>query len=432
MGRRCSPSWKRARRPADNEPMDALASDSVMSKFHALADVRRQGDQVSLASLAQVGDVARYWSGNIAQFMPTALLPRRVPAMPLREMPDERIGRLNASTALGELALDDYLGHPEGRTQGFIVVHKGCVAYEAYPGMRAEDPHLWASNAKPMAGLLIELLIDDGCIDEQTPMGHYVAEFRDTAWADISVRDVLDMTPGLDTEENDTTRADPGSLAMRAFRAEFGETDPATGEVQKLLDVLRSARRVRAPGLQFEYGSPVTQALVLLAEAVTGRSWAELFDERVWSAMGADGELQIHLSPDRIALVHGLVSSRLRDMARFGLLYTPSWHCTATRCVVSPGMLARIRTGLRSHTFFMRGYDGAVFTERVDAPIVCNSRQWDAVFGDGDLLKTGFMGQCLYVSPLRDLVICGVSTNPDNGASLLRYLRPLATSGLFD
>ncbi len=405
--------------------------DPAMSQFHALADVRRQGDQVSVASLAQVGDAARYWSGNIAQFMPTALLPRRAQAMPLAESPDARIGQVRVATALGDLALDDYLAHPQGRTQGFIVLSKGCVAYEAYPGMRAEDPHLWASNAKPMAGLLIELLIDDGHIDEQTSVCHYIAEFRDTAWAGISVRNVLDMTPGLDTEENDSTRADPGSLAMRAFFAEFNEPDPATGRVPKLLDVLRSARRVRAPGLQFEYGSPVTQVLVLLAEAVAGRCWAELFDERVWSAVGADGEMQIHLSPDRIALAHGVVSSRLRDMARFGLLYTPSWHRTATRRVVTPGILQRIRTGLRTHEFFMRGYDGPVFTERVAAPIVCNSRQWDAVFADGDLLKTGFMGQCLYVSPDRDLVICGFSTNPDNGASLLRYLRPLATSGLF-
>lgn len=403
-----------------------------MSPFHLLADVRRQGDQVSLASLVQAGDAARYWNGHIAQFMPTALLPRRTRAMPLAEAPDERIGRVRAATAFGDLALDDYLGHPEGRTQGFIVLSKGCVAYESYPGMRAEDPHLWASNAKPMAGLLIELLIDDGCIDEQTPIGHYIAELRDTAWAEISVRDVLDMTPGLDTEENDTTRADRGSLAMRAFYAEFNAPDPATGHVPSLLDVLRSARRVRAPGLQFEYGSPVTQALVLLAEAVSGNCWADLFDERVWSAVGADGEMQIHLSPDRIALAHGVVSSRLRDMARFGLLYTPSWHCTATRRVVTPGILQRIRTGLRSQEFFMRGYDGPVFTERVGAPIACNSRQWDAVFSDGDLLKTGFMGQCLYISPDRDLVICGFSTNPDNGASLLRYLRPLATSGLFD
>ncbi len=133
----------------------------------------------------------------------------------------------------------------------------------------------------------------------------------------------MDMTPGMDCEENEVTRADPSSNAIRAFLAEFNT--PHNGKVETLLEVLQSSRRVGTPGEKFEYGSPCTQVLVYLAEAVSGQSWSELFRRNVWSHLRPDGSLQVHLSPDGVALAHGVVSSRLRDMARFGMLYTPSW-----------------------------------------------------------------------------------------------------------
>ena len=62
--------------------------------------------------------------------------------------------------------------------------------------------------------------------------------------------------------------------------------------------------------------------------------------------------------------------------------------------------------------------------------MISNSRQWDAVWPDGDFWKAGIQTQAFYVSPDRDLVIAFFSTNvPDD--SLHRYLRPIATSGLF-
>jgi len=66
-----------------------------------------------------------------------------------------------------------------------------------------------------------------------------------------------------------------------------------------------------------------------------------------------------------------------------------------------------------------------------DDTMISNSRMWDAVWPDGDIWKSGLMAKGLYVSPDRDLVIAYFSVNePD--ATIHRYLRPLATSGLFD
>ena len=55
-----------------------------------------------------------------------------------------------------------------------------------------------------------------------------------------------------------------------------------------------------------------------------------------------------------------------------------------------------------------------------------NHYQWDAVFADGDIYKSGTFGQGLYVSPARDLVIVWFSTTLQT--ELTHYARLIAKS----
>ncbi len=395
-----------------------------------LAEARNLEGRSTVASLLKGEDEALYWTTHVANSMPTAILPRVLPTKMLERNIEPGVGRVKAETFLGELELEEFLVDSRSFAQGIVVVHKGEVVYEKYPGMRPEQSHLWASNAKPLSSLLIDLLIDEGLIDQEQTFGHYVPDFRGTAWENIRIIDILDMTPGLDTEEDSQTRQDPDSIAIRTFLAEFNEPYARAGRVETLREILKDARKTREPGTSFDYGSPVTQALVLLTEEVTQKKWADSFQEKVWSRMYVEGSLQVHLAPDGTAAVHGLVSSRLRDMARFGLLYTPSWSQVAQEQIVTPQILDRIRDGVRGEDFYLAGYDGPIFTRRLNDRIMGNSRQWDAIFEDGDFFKGGLMGQGLYVSPDRDLVIAFFSTSIEGG-DLTSYMRPLAKSGLF-
>lgn len=388
----------------------------------------RLRSQVSVPKLLECGDVAHWWCTHISECMPTAMIHSPHSSAELEVEPINGIFDIEAQTDIGKLPLRDYLTHPQSGARAFLVVKGGKIAAESYPDLRPEEPHLWASCAKPAAALMIEHLIDAELIDETQGIGVYIPALRDTDWHSVTVRDVMDMTPGMDCEENDTTRADPSSNAIRAYLAEFNM--PFDGKVETLLEVLQSSRRVSTPGEKFEYGSPCTQVLVFLAEAVSGKPWVELFRQNVWSHVTADGPLQMHLTPDGVALAHGVVSSRLRDMARFGMLYTPSWNKVATQKIVSEDVIARIRNGVRDKAFFMNGYDGPVFADRFgDDTMLGNARQWDCIWPDGDIFKSGFMDQGLYVSPDRDLVIVYFSTTPT--MQMARYLRPIATSDLF-
>lgn len=400
---------------------------NVQIGFYSDEETARLRSQVSVGKLLECGDVARWWCTHIAECMPTAVIQSPRPPVALPAAPVPEILQIEAESELGRMTLAEFLAHPDSGARGFVVARRGEILCEEYPGMRPDEPHLWASCAKPTAGLMIEMLIEDGLIGDDALIGDHLPSLRGTDWHDVTVRDAMDMTPGMDSEENNETRANPDSIAIRAFLAEFGT--PFRGRQETLLNVLQESRRIRPAGELFEYGSPCTQVLVLLAEAVSGRPWAELFRDRVWRHLGAEAPLLAHQSPDGVALAHGVISSRLRDMVRFGMLFTPSATAVADRPVVSPDTLARIRGDVRGGDFFAKGYDGPVFHDLLGVTdMIGNSRQWDCIWPDGDMFKGGFMSQGLYVSPDRDFVIAYFSTSPSG--SLARYLRPIATSPL--
>ncbi|WP_204115709.1 serine hydrolase domain-containing protein [Shimia biformata] len=384
-----------------------------------------------MPSLLTGGDASVWFSQRTSEVLYTAQLPVQVPHMPLERDIMPEIGEIKAQTKfLGEMTLNEWLAHPQSYAKGIVVVHKGKVVFEEYPGLNPWESHLWMSSAKPTTSLVIDHLIDQGLLDQEQTVGEIMPDWASTEWNDIKLIDILDMTPGMNTEENDETRADPHSIAIRVFNAEFGFQYNKRNET--VPEILKGAKSVAPAGTKLEYGSPTTEMLVLIAEAVSGKRWSDLFNDLVWSKVGADGTLNMHLSPFGTAGAHGLVTSRLSDLARFGMLYTPSWDKTATEKVVSDDMIARIRDGVRGKEFYTAGFDGPVFADRLgDDTMISNSRQWDAVWPDGDFWKAGLQSQALYVSPDKDLVIAFFSTNvPDD--SFHRFLRPIATSGLFE
>lgn len=384
----------------------------------------------------EVGDIvvtterALWYHRYASQVSKTAILVRRQPVMELPYARFPGIGEISADTTLGTMSLDAFLTNPESYAQGFVVVHKGRIAYESYPGMHALDPHFTASVAKIFASLAVDQLIDDGLIDVNKTLGTYIPEFVDSQWEDVSVLDTLDMTVGLNVSEYDRTSSD--SIISRLMAAELG-TPTDSGELETMLGVMLDAEPFEdygAAGETYVYSSTVTQALVFLVEAVSGQSWSDFFDDRVWSHMGVEGPLQVHLSPDGMAIVHGPMSMNLRDLARVGMLYTPSWPLISTVRAVSPDALARIQDTARTEEFYLAG-DGPAFRARLgDETVVTAAHQWDAIWEDGDFFKAGLNTQGLYVSPDRDLVIAYFSTEPTQ--QLQKYLRPLVTSGLFD
>jgi CubicO group peptidase (beta-lactamase class C family) len=372
----------------------------------------------------KAGDVSLFAFLNFTEVQHTATIRRSGPVAELKKAPNSGIGKIRAKTDQGDLSLDEYLANPRSRAQAMVVVHRGRIVYEQYPGMREQDNHVWMSCSKTLASHVIGLMEEEGKIDVQRPVDFYLPQFRDTAWAGTKVIDVLDMATGLDIEESADSRSGADSALVRMTLAGSGFS--FNGKVERIVDVLRSVKRLKPPGDAFDYSSVATSMLTTLAETVQKRRWAEILQSRVWSKLYAEGDLQMGLGPDGFALSHGYAISRLRDMARYGMLYTPSWNKVAHEPLVSQTYLKKIQTGGRTD-LYLRGAKGRLMAGSFggDAP-VANSYQWDAVFADGDIFKSGLMGQGLYVSPGKDVVIAWFSTA--QRTDLSQYTRAIVKS----
>lgn len=365
--------------------------------------------------ILRTGDASLYMFLNVSEFYPSTLVPRGGPTAELGQAPNPTIG---ATRVPGTAApsLDEYLAGPASCAQGMIVVHRGKVTFERYPGMRADDAHVTMSVAKTMPALVVALLEEQGLVDARQTVGSYVPALAGTAWHEVRVIDVLNMASGVDVLETERTRDDVRSTFGRFLRAVLNVPGPE-GRVERHNEIVRAAAKVREPGQIYEYSSINTQVLVLLAEAVQRRPWAEVFRERVWSHLYAEGDAQVLVTPDGTAMPFGFMAMRLRDLARYGMLYTPSWDRAARQRVVTAGTLRRIRAGATDERRPMSP-EGKV---RVDS-----SRHWDCVYADGSLFKGGLHGQGLYVSPAKDVVIAWFSTSPSS--NLLEYGLEIAKS----
>ena len=239
---------------------------------------------------------------------------------------------------------------------------------------------------------VVRLLAEEGKIDIEKPIDSYMPALRDTEWNGTRVIDVLDMASGMDIIETQVNRENPRSVITRYNLAVTGEPN-AEGKRESQFEVIRSAKRISSAGKAFDYSSLNTTMLALLAEVVENKRWHDIFQERVWSKMTVEGDMQVAIAPDSTPQPHGFIASRLPDMARYGLLYTASWKKAARKRIVSEDYIRQIQTGGRKE-IFLKGELGNRLTSGFfpASPPSSNHWQWDAVWADGDFYKGGVYG----------------------------------------
>jgi CubicO group peptidase (beta-lactamase class C family) len=359
------------------------------------------------------GDHALYYNLRMSEFLPTAVAASAGPVKELEVALDPGVGQVRFATKEGRMTLDQYVVHPHHRVQGLLIAYKGRIVYEAYPGMNKEDHHTWMSATKSTVGLVCALLEAEDKVDMQRQIVDYVPELKRTSWDGVTVLNTLNMSPGLDIEENAKTALDPTSFNVRFLSAAVGAPVPGTTRVEHWLDVVKEAKTLpnERQGEVMRYSSVNTMVLSYMAEKIENKPWIDIVHQRVWSKLGARGPIMINLTPEGMAMAMGLAASSMEDFARYGMLYTPSWNKVAYDQVVPPAVLKRIQTAgntrayKKSDKFPIHWYN---FGEKPRS----NSFQFDDVFADGALFKSGNLCQGIYVDPGRDVVGVYFSTNP--------------------
>ena len=116
---------------------------------------------------------------------------------------DEARVRAVFEPAFGVLDLDAFLA--DSQTQAFIVIKDDAVLYEKYFNGADRDSMLTSfSTAKSFDSALVGIAIDEGFIGSVTdPITDYLPEMadRDGRFAEITIRDLLNMASGLRYQE---------------------------------------------------------------------------------------------------------------------------------------------------------------------------------------------------------------------------------------
>jgi CubicO group peptidase (beta-lactamase class C family) len=202
-----------------------------------------------------------------------------------------------------------------------LVMHKGKVVSESYRnGMVETDRHVNHSTTKSLTTLLLAMAIDDGLVDPGAPATQYLPELASLdAWQRITVQQAMDMRTGLHYEEH---YEDPDCVCWSYFRATGyypPQADTLPGYyawIKQYMNELESE-----PGHRFNYASPMTNALGLIAQEVYGESVAELLEKKIYQYLGAEQDAWLNLDATGVAVTEGQLSLTLRDFARWASLF---------------------------------------------------------------------------------------------------------------
>ncbi|MDH3440461.1 MAG: hypothetical protein OEM63_06900, partial [Gammaproteobacteria bacterium] len=143
-----------------------------------------------------------------------------------------------------------------------------------------------------------------------------------------------------------------------------------------------------------------------------GMPFQDAFSKEIWYHIGAEADASYIAPRYGIAVTHGGFVSRMRDLARFGLLFTPSYTVVSDRQIISDSHIDLLRNG--GDPSLLR-YGGS--TRADEAGIKHNVYQWDAIYENDNFYKGGWAGQGLIVNPTRDTVAVFTSYFKDDSYS---------------
>jgi len=150
-----------------------------------------------------------------------------------------------------------------------LVFRRGALLYRLDEGDIAPDARLpVASASKWMAAALVMTLVDDGKLSLDEPIGRRLPDFTGEAGT-ITLRQLLSFTSGQGSLRGFVDLRQDPRMSMR--------------ESAHLIAQIPLQDR---PGTIFKYGSPALQVAGALAEQATGKSWSQLFDERLAGPLG--------------------------------------------------------------------------------------------------------------------------------------------------
>jgi len=290
-------------------------------------------------------------------------------------------------------------------TRAVVVLHDGAVVGERYAdGFHRDMPLPGWSMSKSLTNALLGMRAQAGKFDVDAPPAVAAWRERDDARGEISVRDLLTMTAGLQWSED---YDDPESHALRML---FRESDTAA--------LYASLPPAFAPGTHFQYASGATNLLCrLLRDTFDDDAAYWEHAPRLFAKLGMrHAVLETDASGTFVGSSFGYASAR--DWAQLGLLYLDDGVHGGER-VLPEGWVAKSTT---PHPASNGRYGWQIWLNADPDGDGPKQRLWPDL--PADLFHfDGHEGQYVAVSPSKRLVIVRLGCTKAGGFRLTKLLR---------
>lgn len=309
---------------------------------------------------------------NMNKLRPTRKIPAGGTTLALPEKLVD-LGGVEITTDERSLTVDEYF--EQQKIAGLLVIKDGHIVYERY-GLGNTEDSLWVafSVAKSVTSMLVGAAIQDGYIksvDEKVT--DYLPRLKNSAYDQSSIRNILQMSSGVQWDEDYTDpESDVGFLAR-----EFPDT-------LKLYEYLRHKQRDAAPGEVFNYNTAETNLAGTLLRSAIGNNLATYLAEKIWVPFGMESDANWMLSEPGGGEYGGCcINATLRDYGRLGLFALNDGVLADGTRVLPEGWMAESTTA-------SKGYDGYGYFWWLD---------------DTTYRASGIFGQAIFIDPNENLVI---------------------------
>lgn len=338
----------------------------------------------------------RWTLQNTSQFTRTvSMLGERKTTRPIPEERDSALLTTKLAIVGADQTISDYARR--SFTDALVVTKNGKLVAEWYGnGMSASKPHYISSVTKGVTGLLAELLIADGRLDENRSVKSYVPELADGPFGDRTVRDVLDMKVNVGAGET-TGATDVADAALWSTMA--------LNSRQSAYETLAAIKPDGPNDGNFHYASMTTEVAGWIITRAAGQTYERLASDLLWSKLGLQDEIVEPVDPTgKVYASTGLTISA-RDLAKLGLMIADHGK-VAGQQVFPSNVIDRLFAYGDAHAWQNGNFKNvSVFRSY--------RSYWYQLAGDDHaLLGLGVFGQALYINPTTRVVMVRFSSLP--------------------
>ncbi|MBA4386196.1 MAG: 6-aminohexanoate hydrolase [Anaerolinea sp.] len=290
-------------------------------------------------------------------------------------------------------------------TDGIMVLHKGKVIYERYlNGMQPHTLHAWASGSKSVTGTLASILASEGLFDPEKLVSFYLPELSTSGFGDASIQQVMDMTTAVDFPDH---QSDPAAENWQyGVAAGWCKRPESYSGAENIYEILPLMKKCGEHGQRFVYLTPNTDVLAWLIKRLTGKTLADLMQERLWSKLGVNRDAYWIVDSSTAETAGSGLITTLPDMARFGQMLLQKGYFNEQQ-IVLPAVIADFENGADPEVFSRgpasspgnRGYS-------------YHNQWWVTHNASGAYMAMGYGGQILYIAPNAEMVIAKFSSYP--------------------